>query len=230
MLGYVKLDQILELTMKKYRNDEYGHFKESLHDVYDNLSYESMLYHSIKGLIDRDNFWLHFDYITKQKRGLRPLSRSCFLCMNPLMEMTEDDDEEGSEIKIFNCGHSYHINCLDSINVTACTICNTKKQQKNTAHAFQPQRSAKKTKKLTLKKRQLARRVEMQLEQQSKVDIFTNIDQKLDDLYRQQLNRGGKPPPPSEEEKVSVEVNPNLLPKVAEASGDLVASFDDFFN
>jgi hypothetical protein len=237
MMGYVKLEEILDITTRRYRRDEYGHFKEPVLDVYEKFAYENMLYHSIKGLIDKDNFWLHYNFINKQRRGVRPLSKACFICSNSLIEITDDDSEDNDgEIKIFNCGHSFHIRCLDNMNVETCTICNTKKQQKQQQKGQQPQQQQQRDRPLSLRKKQRMRRVEMQLQSQSShIDLLAVVDEiqpsySLEELYNSQRLRTSKVPPPREDERIQMVTNADILPKTPKEHGDLVANFDDFFN
>lgn len=86
MIGYVSLPAILDLTAKKYKRDELGHFKESMLDIMDKSGYELILYKSIKTLLNKDAFWLYCTYYQNVKKGVRPLSHICSICDDTLLD------------------------------------------------------------------------------------------------------------------------------------------------
>ncbi len=127
--------EILEFTVNHYGDDHFGHFKESLTELFTNCTFEGTTYQSMKQLMDKDVYWMYRTFAKLYNRGVRPMCHRCYVCDGSLVTFryNASDSIEDNELKLFDCGHVYHRNCLAMINNPHCPICNKHKGQRRTS-------------------------------------------------------------------------------------------------
>ncbi|KAL9657447.1 hypothetical protein ABK040_016716 [Willaertia magna] len=121
--------RLLQKATWNYRNDIYGYFKEPLLELYDKCGFELMLYHSINSLLENDIYRLFYDCVKAKLKGVNPTLPICRLCNQSIHKLDEDTNEE---LKVFYCGHAFHVRCLELIHGDDnCPLCRHQQLNKN---------------------------------------------------------------------------------------------------
>jgi hypothetical protein len=127
--------EILEFTVNRYGTSSFGHFKESLTELFTNCTFEGTTYKTMQQLINKDIYSSLCLYIRSYKKAISPISSKemfrCFVCDSVLAYHLITNNtrlNENNGIKIFKCGHTYHSRCLpasaDSERYGTCPVCN----------------------------------------------------------------------------------------------------------
>lgn len=158
MVGYLSLTTIIDRIVcdPMYGASNFGDIKYLISKMYEMCSYEQVLLDRTASLASRDVYSKMATFKRYACKSYSAFSIFCQFCSKPL-DLSDLNDKQSdlneALVSLFHCGHSFHLICLEMIQVdksSACPICNSsssgdmrpnkkvnRKQQVNANHAKQ---------------------------------------------------------------------------------------------
>ncbi|KAL9647656.1 hypothetical protein ABK040_015146 [Willaertia magna] len=123
MMRYVDIPSILNEIVNEHRIDPFGNIKVTILRMLDSYSYESGLLRQSNELISYDIYTIGSQLHKLLSNAVKPSTRHCHHCGNYLSK--KDGVDFDNLIRIFPCGHAYHVSCL-GVGKVYCINCETK--------------------------------------------------------------------------------------------------------
>ncbi|RDD46317.1 Vacuolar protein sorting-associated protein 8-like protein [Trichoplax sp. H2] len=111
MMGFISIPQVLrKIMMDSSYNSKFGDIKSLILGLLDTYIYEETLLTSTIKLLSQDLYTSLRSFEVNNKKGIQPGRFFCEICRRTLLSDKERLDDEAA---VFNCGHMFHIKCLE---------------------------------------------------------------------------------------------------------------------
>lgn len=132
MMNHVALKDLLTKITTDHEGDEFKDFRDTIMGMLDTYNYEQNILETANRLLASDLYRSISSMHKRQSRAFVARQATCGTCSNPLHDQTL------SSLVLFDCGHSFHENCLGRGRGTVCPICQ-KESKSNKKQSIRPE-------------------------------------------------------------------------------------------